>query len=130
MLLLFTSPASNDMPSIISDQNLGQHFKAAAKAIAAAICAAYVAGLCFGQALYEASDALASFWRFLLVPAACVDDCSGGDRAQPQPQPQPEPCRTEPALTAADQEWIESFITGLQRRPEPVVSRDFLIPLV
>ena len=69
-----------------------------------------------------------SFWRFLLVPAACVDDCSGGDRAQPQPQP--EPCRTEPALTAADQEWIESFIAGLQRRPEPVVLRDFLIPLV
>jgi len=126
MLPQSTSPAFNDMFHIISDQNLGQHFKAAAKAIAAAICAAYVAGLCFGQALYEASDALASFWRFLLVPAACVDDCSGGDRAQPQPAP----CRTTPTLTAADQEWIESFITGLQRRPEPVVSRDFLIPLV
>lgn len=128
MLLQSTSPAFNDMPAIISNQALGQHFRIAAKAIAAAVCAAYVAGLCCGQTLYEASDAIASFWRFLLVPAACVDDCSGGDRAQPQPQP--EPCRTEPALTAADQEWIESFIIGLQRRPEPVASRDFLIPLV
>jgi hypothetical protein len=33
-------------------------------------------------------------------------------------------------LTAADQEWIESFIAGLKRRPEPVASRDFLTPLV
>ena len=126
MLPQSTSPASNDMPSIISNQDLGQYLKITAKAIAAAVCAAYVAGLCCGQTLYEASDAIASFWRFLLVPAACVDDCSGGDRAQPQPAP----CRTTPTLTAADQEWIESFITGLQRRPEPVVLRDFLIPLV
>ena len=128
MLPQSTSPDFNDMPFIISDQALGQHFKITAKAIAAAVCAAYVAGLCCGKALYEASDALASFWRFLLVPAARVDDCSGGDRARPQLKPTP--CRTTPALTAADQEWIDSFIAGLQRKPEPVASRDFLIPLI
>ncbi len=128
MLPQSTSPAFNDMPHIVSDQALGQHFKITAKAIAATVCAAYVAGLCCGQTLYEASDAIASFWRFLLVPAARVDDCSGGDRAQPQRGPTP--CRTAPTLTAADQEWIESFIAGLQSRPEPVASRDFLIPLV
>jgi len=114
------------MLHIISDQDLGQHFKITAKAIAAAICSAYVAGLFLGEAIHKTSDAIASFWRFLLVPAACTDDCSGSDRAQPQPQP----CRTTPTLTAADQEWIESFIAGLKRRPEPVASRDFLIPLV
>ena len=128
MLPQSTSPAFNDMPHIISDQDLGQHFKITAKAIAAAICAAYVAGLFLGEAIYKTSDALASFWRFLLVPAARVDDCSGGDRARPQLEPTP--CRATPTLIDADQEWIESFITGLQRRPEPVVSRDFLIPLV
>lgn len=128
MLPQSTSPDFDDMPHIISDQALGQHFKITAKAIAAAICAAYVAGFCIGEAIHRASDAIASFWRFLLVPAARVDDCSGSDRAQPQPQPAP--CRTTPALTAADQEWVESFIAGLQRRPEPVASRDFLIPLV
>jgi len=116
------------MPPIISNQDLGQYLKITAKAIAAAICAAYVAGLFLGESIHQTSDALAAFWRFLLVPAACADDRSGSNCSQPQPQPAP--CRTAPTLTAADQEWIESFITGLQRRPEPVASRDFLIPLV
>jgi len=124
MLPQSTSPDFDDMPRIISDQDLGQHLKITGKAIAAAICAAYVAGLFLGEAIHKTSDAIASFWRFLFVPAACVDDRNGSDRAQPQP------CRTIPTLTAADQEWVESFITGLQRRPEPVASRDFLIPLV
>ena len=128
MLPQSTSPASNDMPHIISDQDLGQHFKITAKAIAAAICAAYVAGFFIGEAIHKTSDALASFWRFLLVPAACVDDRSGSDRAQPQPQPAP--CRRTPTLTVADQAWIDSFVNDLQRRPEPVASRDFLIPLI
>ena len=128
MLPQSASPAFNDMPHIISDQDLGQHLKITAKAIVAAICAAYVAGLFTGEAMHKTSDAIASFWRFLLVPAACVDDCSGSDRAQPQPNPAP--CRRAPTLTAADQEWIDSFVNDLQRRPEPVASRDFLIPLV
>lgn len=128
MLPQSTSPASNDMPPIISNQDLGQYLKITAKAIAAAICAAYVAGLFLGESIHQTSDALAAFWRFLLVPAACTDDRSGNNCSQPQPQPAP--CRTTPTLTAADQEWIESFITGLQRRPEPVASRDFLIPLI
>ena len=128
MLPQSTSPDFDDMPHIISDQDLGQHFKITAKAIAAAICAAYVAGLFLVEAIHKTSDALASFWRFLLVPAARVDDRSGSDRAQPQRGPAP--CRTTPALTAADREWVELFIAGLQRRPEPVASRDFLIPFV
>ena len=128
MLPQSTSLAFNDMPHIISDQDLGQHLKITAKAIAAAICAAYVAGFCLGKAIHNPSDALAAFWRFLLVPAACVDDRSGSDRAQPQQQPAP--CLTTPELTAADHEWIDSFIADLQRKPTLVASRDFLIPLI
>tara|TARA_B100001093_G_C26574456_1_gene904382 strand:+ start:55 stop:468 length:414 start_codon:yes stop_codon:yes gene_type:complete len=92
----------NVMPSIVSDKDLGQHFKSAAKAIAAAICAAYVAGFYIGQACFQASNVIASFWRFLLVPAACPDDCSGSFCSQPQSQPAS--CRAAPALIVADNE--------------------------
>ena len=124
MLFQSASPPFNDVPQIISSQDLGQHLKITAKAIATAICAAYVAGLFFGEAIHKASDALASSWRFLLVPDASADDCSSNNGAQPQPQPAP--CRTTPSLTAADQEWD----VIVYYCPEPVASRDFLIPLI